>query len=462
MRDFTEGSILNHLVRTASFIGFGLVVQGVHLLVDMYFVSRLGEHVLAGVATNGSVLFMVMGVCQMVSIGTVSLVAQATGRRNYAEAQRDFDQGLGISLFAGAATLVLGYTLGGWMVSRLAADVATSMAARQYLYAFLPSLALMYPTAAIGSALRANGIVGVPMAIQSASVVLNIVLAPLLITGWGTGLAWGAAGAGLASSIAAGAGIVTLLLVFRRLDVPICLQLARPNGVIWRRIAAVGLPASGEFLTMFAITTTIYLSIGSFGAEAQAGYGVGARIMQSIFLPTLAIAFAIPPIAGTNFGAGKLDRVKATFATALLFSSVVMLGFALLCQLNAELLVGPFTPDTGVRGVAVDYLRAVSWNFVGISIVYCCSATFQGLGNTMPALYGGSSRLLTFVLPLMLFAEPAKMDLEGIWWLTNISVAVHVVIVLALMKREFRSRLRANVPDIISVSSTKPVERRAT
>ncbi len=444
MRDFTQGSISAHIVRTASFIGFGLVVQALYLLVDMYFVSRLGENVLAGVATNGSVLFMVMGVCQLVSIGTVSLVAQATGRRNFVEAQAAFDQGLSISLFAGAATLLLGYALGGWMVTRLAADAATSAAARQYLYAFLPSLALMYPNAAIGSALRANGIIGVPMAIQSASVVINIMLAPMLIAGWGTGFAWGATGAGLASSIAAGGGVVTLILVFRQLDVPICLRLARPNSVIWRRVAAVGLPASGEFLTMFAITTTIYLSTRAYGAEAQAGYGVGARIMQSIFLPTLAIAFAIPPIAGINFGAGKLDRVKATFATALLFSGMTMLAFTSLCQLNAELLVAPFTTDAGVRGVAVDYLHAVSWSFLGISIVYCCSATFQGLGNTMPALYGGSSRLLTFVIPLLLLSGIGELDLKYIWWLTNISVAVHVVIIMALLNREFRNRVRVD------------------
>ncbi len=73
---------------------------------------------------------------------------------------------------------------------------------------------------------------------------------------------------------------------------------------MWRQILAIGLPAGGEFVIMFVIFSFIYFVIRPFGASAQAGFGVGTRVMQAIFLPAMAVAFAVAPIVGQNFGAG--------------------------------------------------------------------------------------------------------------------------------------------------------------
>ena len=78
----------------------------------------------------------------------------------------------------------------------------------------------------------------------------------------------------------------------------------------------VGLPAGGEFALMFVYMGVIYWVISDFGAAAQAGFGIGSRIMQSIFMPAMAIAFAAGPIAGQNFGAKQGSRVRETFAKA--------------------------------------------------------------------------------------------------------------------------------------------------
>lgn len=457
MRDFTQGSIAKHLVGTAGFIGFGLIVQTLYLLVDVYFVGGLGEHVLAGVAASGSVLFMVLAANQLVSIGTLSLMARALGRGDGDEAQRVFEQALAIAVVAALATLGFGYGIGGRAVTGLAADEATAAAARAYLYAFLPSLALTYPVAAIGSMLRAAGIFGTPMAIQSASVALNVLLAPALIAGWGTGYPLGATGAGLASSIATIAGLLVLLFLVPRFGVPVRLRIAGPDWPVWRRIAAIGWPASAEFLMTFVVAGTIYLCTRPLGADAQAGYRLGARIMQAIFLPALAIAFAIPSIAGRNYGAGRLDRVRLTFATAAGIAAGIMLALTVLCQWGATLLVAPFTAEAAVRIVAAEYLRAVSWNFIGIGVIYCCSTTLQGVGNTLPALYASASRLLTFVGPMFLLSGRAHLALSDIWLLTNLSVAIHFMLILLLLRRELVFRRSAGPPMTRAAASTADV-----
>ena len=71
----------------------------------------------------------------------------------------------------------------------------------------------------------------------------------------------------------------------------------------------IGLPATGEFALIFITTAVAYWSIRGFGPAAQAGYGIGARVMQAIFLPAMAVAFATGPIAGQNFGARHAQRL---------------------------------------------------------------------------------------------------------------------------------------------------------
>src|SRR5437899_12599142 len=93
---------------------------------------------------------------------------------------------------------------------------ATRAAVIDYLLWYLPGLALQFAAVAMGSALRGTGIVKPTMIVQMLTVVLNAILAPVLIAGWGTGIALGVAGAGLASTIAIGVGVITLVLYFIR------------------------------------------------------------------------------------------------------------------------------------------------------------------------------------------------------------------------------------------------------
>src|SRR5690606_30091008 len=84
----------------------------------------------------------------------------------------------------------------------------------------------------------------------------------------------------------------------------------KPDFAVWKRMVDIGLPAGGEMLLMFVYFALVYWLIQDFGAPSQAGFSIGGRIMQSIFMPTMAIAFAIGPIVGQNFGAGQHDRVR--------------------------------------------------------------------------------------------------------------------------------------------------------
>lgn len=441
MRDLTQGPITGHLLGMAGFIAVGLIVQTLYFLIDLWFVARLGSHALAGVGSSSTVWMLAMAAAQILGIGTLSLVARAIGAKDQGDAQLVFDQSLGLSIAAAVAFLGLGYLLAPVGLASLGADAATAAAARDYVFAFLPGLALLLPASVLASGLRAAGVVAPPMIVQVLSVLLNAILAPVLIAGWSTGVPLGVAGAGWATTIASLAGLIATWALFGRMQTLLRIELKRPAIAVWRRIAGVGLPAGGEFLLMFLIAGTTYWVIRDHGAAAQAGFGVGMRVMQSIFLPAMAIAFAAAPIAGQNFGARQGDRVRETFRQAVLFGSGIMLVLSVLCHLQPEWVLRPFTSDAATLAVAVEYLKIASWNFVAMGLIFACSGLFQALGDTRPALLSSASRLLTYALPAVFLSGQPWLTLEHVWWMSLASVFLQAGFSWWLLRREFRKKL---------------------
>jgi len=326
-------------------IAIGMVFQTLYFLIDLYFVGRLGDEAIAGVSTAGNVTFLTMALTQVLAVGTVALVSQAVGRRDLLDANLVFNQSLALSAIVGLTALVAGYLLIPAYMHVMAADAATAAAGTTYLAWYLPGLALQFAVVGMASALRGTGIVKPTMLVQVLTVVINAVLAPILIGGWGTGRPLGVAGAGLASTLAIAIGVIVLMIYFLRLEHTVTVQraLLPMRFAQVRRILEVGLPAGAEFLLMFVNLAVIYVVIARFGSEAQAAYGIGQRVMQSMFLPVIAIAFAAAPIAGQSFGAGNHDRVRQTFRFAALFGGGLMLVMSIACQVAPATLIASFS-----------------------------------------------------------------------------------------------------------------------
>jgi putative MATE family efflux protein len=443
MKDLTEGPIGGHLAQMSMFIGASMLLQTLYYLVDLYFVAGLGEQALAGVGAAGTVAFLVLALTQVLGVGTVTLIAHAVGRKDQADANVVFNQSLVLSALCAVLVLVGGYALGDTYMEAISADRGTAVAGEAYLRWFLPCLALQFAMVAMGSALRGTGIVKPAMTVQALTVLINIALAPVLIAGWGTGHPLGVAGAGLASSLAIAAGTLVLVAYFVRLEHYVRMDRAqwRPRLQTWKRMFDIGLPAGGEFMLMFVIVGVVYWCVRGFGPDAQAGFGIGTRVMQSIMLPAMAIAFAASPIAGQNFGARRADRVVQTYRSAIRASFLVMLALTLLCQWRPEMLVGAFTDDPGALAAGADYLRITSWNFVGLGIVFTCSGMFQAIGNSWPALWSSAGRVLTFVVPAIWLSYQPWVKLEHFWYVSVTSVLLQATLSWWLLNGEFRRRL---------------------
>lgn len=444
--DLTQGSIAGHLIRMAVPMALGMIFQTLYVLVDLYFVAQLGDTAIAGVSAAGNVQFIVLALTQVLGVGTTVLIAHAAGRKDRIEGARAFRQSLVLSGITGVGVLVAGGTLAPLYLRSVAADAETVRNGLIYLQWFLPALALQFALISMGAALRGAGVAKPTMIIQMVTVALNAALAPVLIAGWGTGRPMGVAGAGLASSIAVAVGVVAAAWYFVRTgffaatrdEAPY-----RPDFAVWGRLLRIGVPAGAEFGLMFISMAIIYGIIAGFGAAAQAGFGVGSRVMQSLFLPVMALAISAAPIAGQNVAAGLTDRARETFWTAAKLCSVLMFAMTLFAHWRPDVLIRPFASDPVVVSVAVDFLRTISWNFVASGLVFTCSSMFQAMGNTIPTVVSSAVRLTVFAIPALWVARLPGFQLPWVWRVSVVATTTHALFALWLLRRESARRLSA-------------------
>ena len=448
MKDLTQGSIVSHIAVMAPQIFAGMILMMLCGLIDLYFVAGQGDAAIAGVGAAGNAGFLINAFTQILGVGTVSLISHAVGRKDQADASLVFNQSLGLSAAGTLFTLIAGCMLARSYLRSVAVDDAVIEAGTTYLLWFMPALALQFVVLVMASALRGTGIVRPTVIVQVTTVVINILLAPVLIAGWGTGLALGVAGAGLASSIAVAIAVAMMWIYFHRYEhyVAINSALWRPQLAQWKRILSIGLPAGGEFAIIFVNMAVIYYALRHFGAPAQAGFGIGSRLLGVIHMPAISIAFAAGAIAGQNFGAGNSERVRRTFRTVLLLVTAVMIGLTMVAQWRPELLLGGFTGDAETIAVGALFLRMVSLNNVAQGVNFVCSSMFQGLGNTRPVLLSSSARLVTYALPLIWLSAMPGFRIEHAWYLSIATTTLQALLSLWLLRLEFRKRLVPLVP----------------
>jgi putative MATE family efflux protein len=443
MQDFTTGSITRHLLKTTSFMLVMMVFQTLYFLIDLYWVGRLGTAAVAGVAIAGNLSFIVLALGQVLGVGTTTLVAHAAGRRDRAESQHLFNQSLVLATATGALFLVLGLSLHTPYAAAMSADAATAKLAGEYLRWFIPAMALQFPLGAMGAALRGTGNFKPTMLVSTASVIANMILAPFLIFGWGTGRPFGVAGAAISSLVSIVLALGWLATYFIPKSAYLHFSVAdwRPQLPQWRRMLAIGLPAGFEFAMMALYQFVVYTVARPFGAAAQAGFGIGMRVIQAGFMPVVALGFAVAPVAGQNFGARLARRVRATFRDAALLAGAVMALFALLSHIAPDTMVRAFSRDQAVVTVGAEYLRIISWNYVASGLIFVSSSMFQAMGNTIPSLLSSAVRMALVVIPALTLARLPSFQLHWVWYLSVGAVYVQLALSLWLLRREFTRRL---------------------
>src|SRR5438309_3631634 len=438
MKDLTQGSVTKHLLQMTAFLAISMLVQTLYLLADLYWVGHLGKEAIAAVGVAGNFTMIVLALTQMLGVGTTTLISQAAGRKDQPQAELAFNQSFLMSLIVAVALGIFSFLLRDFYCESLSADAVTASLAKSYLLWFIPGLLLQFPLVALGSALRATGIIKPTVGFQVLSVVLNMILAPLLIFGIGAWPRLGVTGAALATFISILVADVLLIIYFvkkyhyLRFRVP----LFWPQIRTWGKMLRIGVPAGAEFVLLFVYILLVYAIIRGFGPAAQAGFGIGARVMQALFLPVVALSFAVSPVVGQNFGGRQADRVRHSVRSGLGIAAGMMLVLAVITEILPVPMIRVFSKDAAVIQFGSDYLRIVAFNFVAAGLVFTSSSMFQGLGNTIPPLLSSASRLILFALPALVLSRKPGFDTKIVWYLSVGSQLLQAGFNLLLLRRE--------------------------
>lgn len=266
-----------------------------------------------------------------------------------------------------------------------------------------------------------------------------MVLAPFLVFGWIPGTpALGVFGAAVSSFVATLAAVIGLMIYLVRGGTFLRLRFEhwRPDFPLWGRMLGIGLPAGTEFLLLSIMTGVVYGVTRQFGAEAQAGYGIGSRVMQAAFMPAVALSFSVAAVVGQNVGAKAYERVHVTLWESLKLTAAFMVVVSILCHFAPEPMVRVFSSDPLVIEAGSDYLRTVSYSLVLSGTVFVSAGIFQGLGNTWPSLMASAVRALGFALVVVWWSRQMAFQMHGIWQVMVVANVVQFFLCALLLRRE--------------------------
>jgi putative MATE family efflux protein len=412
------GSIPRILIRLATPVIVGMVLFTLYLMVDFYFVGRLGLDAVAAVSISGNAFFVILGLAFFLGTGGMALMARAVGKKDLAEAGIVFRQTLLMTLLTGVVVSALGFVIAAPYI-RFFGGVGPSLKwGVQYFRIFSVSFFFILLLQVLMSCFRGMGNTKTPMFINLQSVLMNIVLDPILIFGLLGAPKMGVQGAALASLISQVYSLALYgYLIFVK-NVPMNIRGEwRLKPAVMKRSLAIGMPSGVTYFLLAFNMLITYRVLGPFGTAALASVGIGFRILQSIYLPVVALTSAMAAMVAQNVGARRPNRVHRTLWTGWIISSGNMILGTLLCLLFPAFLVGIFNDDPQVIAYGTQYLTIMGLGTVVVGTIMSVSAVFQGIGKTYPTLlaallYNGLFAAMVFTLPGIF-----GWGINVVWWI---------------------------------------------
>ncbi|MDN3390016.1 MATE family efflux transporter [Pseudoalteromonas sp. APC 3691] len=379
---------------------FGMITLMMFNIVDTFFISLLGTEPLAAVSFTFPVTFTVISLAIGLGIGTSAVIAKALGSNKIDEARFDAS----ISLMVGVVLVIVlssvGYLLIDPIFTLLGAGAQVLPLIHEYMNVwFIGSVFLITPM--IGnSVLRASGDTKTPSIVMGGAGLINAVLDPILIFGFGPVPALGIQGAAIASVVAWSVAVVIILYILAVKKRLLSLKAGKQTvtGAI-RKILKIGLPAAGaNMLTPVAMAVMTAL-VAHHGPEAVAAFGVGSRIESIASILVLALSMTLPPFVSQNFGAGKLCRVKEAYTGTLKFVMVWQFAIYVLLIAFSGVISQLFGKEQAVIDVIKLFIYTIPLSYGLQGVIILSNSSFNALHKPMNALVLSVIRLFIFYVP---------------------------------------------------------------
>lgn len=420
--DLLNGPILPVLSKLALPIMATSLIQMAYNLIDMIWIGAIGSAAVASVGAAGMFMWLSNGLATLAKMGGQIKVAHALGANAEKEAawyaQSSIQMGIVFALIFGILSVVFADPMIGFFKLN-SADVIQD--AKYYLMITCGFVIFSFMNQIFTGILTAMGNSKTSFIATTTGLILNIILDPLFIFGFGFIPAMGVFGAGLATIIAQFLVMMLFILAIRKdqmlfHDVHI---LQKPHPLYMKEIFRIGLPSALQSMLFSTISMVIARLIAGWGDSAVAVQKVGSQIESISWMTAEGYAAALNSFVAQNYGAKNSQRVKEGYR----LSMIVMLAWGICCSLILilcpQLIFQIFIHEQDVLPMGVDYLRILGFSQLFMCMEITTAGAFSGLGKTLPPSIVSITLTSARIPMAMLFS--ILWGLNGIWWAITIS-----------------------------------------
>lgn len=436
--DYTEGSLRRAIFLLAVPMVLETVMESVFAVVDVFVVGHLGADAIATVGLTEALFTIIYAVAMGLSIGATAMVARRIGEKDPEQAARTAVQAIGLGVFLGVPVALLGAYFARELLGLMGGSPWVLEHGVRYTQVTMVGMSSVVLLFLINAIFRGAGDAAIAMRVLWLANILNIVLAPTFVFGWGPFPAMGVFGAGLATTLGRSAGVLYQL---------VCLARGRGHlRVRWEHVSLepgtmltmLRLSGLGMLQAFIGTSSWVVLAriISSFGSAATAGYTIAMRLILFALLPSWGLGNAAATLVGQNLGAKKPERGEQAVWTAARYNAVFLGCVGVLFILLAEPLVGAFTQDGPAAAYGVTGLRIISAGFLFYAFGMVLEQAFNGAGDTTTPTLINLGCFWIMELPLAWFlAHTLQMGPNGAFLSITVSYCLLAGVSVWLFRR---------------------------
>ena len=398
-----------------------MTASSLYNMVDSIFIGHgVGPLAISGLALTFPFMNLSAAFGAMVGIGASTLISVRLGQQDYKAAQDIFGNVVTLTLILGVLFSIVALVFLDPILSFFGASSETLPYARDFMQIILLGTPVTFTMIGLNHVMRATGHPKKAMLTSLATVVFNVILAPLFIFKLG----WGIRGAALATLLSQMVGTVWVLNHFLQPSNPI--RLHRHFWKMERRIVgsifSIGMSPFLMNVTACVIVIIINNSLQEHGGDMAIGaYGIINRLLMLYVMIVMGLTMGMQPIVGYNFGAQKTDRVKRTLRLGIISGVCITSSGFVICELFPHAVASVFTSDDALINMAAHGVRICVAVFPLIGAQMVIGNFFQSIGKAKVSIFMSLTRQLLYLLPGLVLLPP-HFGLDGIWMSMPISV----------------------------------------
>jgi putative MATE family efflux protein len=449
-KQFQQGSLARSLFTIAWPIIMANILQTAYQLIDTFWLGRLGANAVAAVSISFPILFLVLSLGAGLTLAGTVIVSQYKGANDREMIDFTASQTVFIVFLISVLLAILGYVAASPLMNLVGAGPEILNDSVTYFQVSSFGFVFLFMFFVFQSLMRGIGNVLLPMYIVLGTVLLNLVLDPLFIFGYGSIEGYGVAGAAIASVITQGLSAAAgLYILFRgKQGIKIKLSSMKLEFRWVKRMFELGIPASLEQSSRAAAMTVMVMLVTSYGSEVVAAYGIGARILSLVIVPSIGMGIATTTLVGQSIGAGQIKRAEKIGDLSAKIAFFGLTGIGLLLFLFAESLTAFFVPnDPQVIKDGAKFIRIMSLSFGLLGVQQVLNGVFNGSRFTQASMLISIFSLWVVRFPLaFILSTKTVLSFEGIWWAFPISNLIAALVAFSYYKtgywkiRTFRNR----------------------